>query len=81
LLFQKTFAEVTPGRTPQVFRSVIEGTAGPVRDAVLLNAAAGIAAHAAASGSLAERLGSGWSERSGRSTRVQQPTCWRGGWR
>jgi len=42
-----------------VFRSVIEGTAGPVRDAVLLNAAAGIAAHAAASGSLAERLGSG----------------------
>jgi anthranilate phosphoribosyltransferase len=42
-----------------VFRSVVEGAAGPVRDAVLLNAAAGIAAHAAASGSLVERLGSG----------------------
>ena len=42
-----------------VFRSVLGGVAGPVRDAVLLNAAAGIAAHAAAAGPLAERLRDG----------------------
>jgi anthranilate phosphoribosyltransferase len=41
------------------FRSVLEGSSGAVRDAVLLNAAAGIAAHAAAGGPLAERLSSG----------------------
>ncbi len=42
-----------------VFRSVMQGASGPVRDAVLLNAAAGIAAHAASTGPLVERLRAG----------------------
>ena len=42
-----------------VFRRVLDGEAGAPRDAVLLNAGAGIAAHAAQSGSLVERLAVG----------------------
>lgn len=42
-----------------VFRRVIGGETGPVRDAVLLNAASGIAAHAAQDGSLDDRLAEG----------------------
>ncbi|MFT4299029.1 MAG: anthranilate phosphoribosyltransferase [Aeromicrobium sp.] len=43
----------------EVFVRVLDGERGPVRDAVLLNAGAGIAAHAAESGSLTERLAAG----------------------
>ena len=42
-----------------VFRRVLDGETGAPRDAVLLNAGAGIAAHAAQAGSLTERLASG----------------------
>ena len=42
-----------------VFRRVLDGDRGPVRDAVVLNAAAGLAAHAGSAGALADRLGSG----------------------
>ncbi|MFT4188162.1 MAG: anthranilate phosphoribosyltransferase [Aeromicrobium sp.] len=43
----------------EVFTRVLDGETGPIRDAVLLNAAAGLAAHAAEEGSLAERLATG----------------------
>jgi anthranilate phosphoribosyltransferase len=42
-----------------VARAVLAGERGPVRDAVLLNAAAGIAAHAGLSGSLPDALRAG----------------------
>ncbi len=42
-----------------VFSRVLAGETGAVRDAVLLNAAAGLAAHAGPEGSLAERLEAG----------------------
>jgi anthranilate phosphoribosyltransferase len=42
-----------------VARSVLDGATGPVRDAVLLNAAAAIAAYEAASGDLVTRLEAG----------------------
>ncbi|MCU1593228.1 MAG: trpD [Frankiales bacterium] len=42
-----------------VCRSVLGGASGPVRDAVVLNAAAAIAAYDAAPGSLESRLGAG----------------------
>ncbi len=42
-----------------VFRRVLEGETGPVRDAVLLNAGAGLAVHAANEGSVDERLRKG----------------------
>jgi len=42
-----------------VFRRVVEGERGPVRDAVVLNAAAGLAAHAGGSGELVDRLAEG----------------------
>lgn len=42
-----------------VVRDVLEGRTGPVRDAVVLNAAAGIAAHAARSGGVDERIAAG----------------------
>jgi len=45
-----------PAYNAQVFRQVLSGSAGPVRDAVLLNAAAGLAAHEGDSGELHERL-------------------------
>ncbi len=38
---------------------MLGGETGPVRDAVLLNAAAGLAAHAGSEGSLNERLQAG----------------------
>jgi anthranilate phosphoribosyltransferase len=43
----------------KVFNRVLAGEPGPVRDAVVLNAAAGLAAHAGAEGDLAERLEAG----------------------
>lgn len=42
-----------------VFRRVLEGEQGPVRDAVLLNAAAGLAAHDGGTADLMERLAAG----------------------
>lgn len=39
-----------------VVRRLLDGRTGPVRDAVLLNSAAGIAAHEASSGSVVERI-------------------------
>jgi len=42
-----------------VFCSLLDGELGPVRDAVLLNAAAGIAAHTAGTDALAQRLADG----------------------
>src|SRR5688572_16876025 len=44
-----------------VARSLLDGAAGPVRDAVLLNAAAALAAHAALDLPLVERLQLGWT--------------------
>lgn len=43
----------------RVARDVLDGTRGPVRDAVLLNAAAGLVAAGVGSGTLVERLGQG----------------------
>jgi anthranilate phosphoribosyltransferase len=43
-----------------VARALFAGGGGPVRDAVLLNAAAGLAAHAAWEGTLDDRLSSAW---------------------
>ena len=48
-----------PTYNAQVFRQVLAGEASPVRDAVLLNAAAAIAAHEATAGTVDERLGRG----------------------
>lgn len=45
-------------------RRLVAGAAGPVRDAVLLNAAAGIAAFEAGAGSLEERLADGYQRAS-----------------
>lgn len=50
-----------PDVNAEVFRRVLAGEAGPVRDAVVLNAAAGIATFAGAGGSLESRLASGLS--------------------
>ena len=47
------------GYNASVARDLLAGAQGPVRDAVLLNAAAALAAHAAQDGPLAERLGAG----------------------
>ena len=52
-------AELRGGDAPHnaaVARAVLDGAPGPVRDAVLLNAAAALAAHAAADGELVDRL-------------------------
>ena len=43
-----------------VASALLDGERGPVRDAVLLNAAAALAAHAGGSGRLVERLQEGW---------------------
>ena len=43
-----------------VARRVLGGEGGPVRDAVLLNAAAGLAAVATGQAALVDRLGAGW---------------------
>ncbi len=50
-----------PAFNADVFRRVIDGEISPVRDAVLLNAASGIAAHAGGDGNLLDRLGEGLS--------------------
>lgn len=48
-----------PAYNAEVFRQVLAGEAGPVRDAVLLNAGSAIAAHQAVAGSLVDRLRAG----------------------
>ncbi len=48
-----------PQYNAEVFRSVLAGQDGPIRDAVVLNAGAAIAAHCAEPGTLAERLAAG----------------------
>ena len=45
-----------PAHNAEVFRRVLAGEAGPVRDAVVLNAAAALAAHEGAADSLEDRL-------------------------
>lgn len=61
--FERSGPDALTGGDPQfnadVFRRVIGGEVSPVRDAVLLNAGAAIAAHAAAGGGLLERLAGG----------------------
>ena len=51
-----------PDHNAKVFTRVLGGEAGPVRDAVLLNAAAGLAAYAGSEGSLTERLEAGLTQ-------------------
>ena len=51
-----------PDHNAKVFTRVLGGEPGPVRDAVLLNAAAGLAAYAGSEGSLTERLEAGLTE-------------------
>jgi len=48
-----------PDHNAKVFTRVLAGEPGAVRDAVLLNAAAGLAAHAGSEGGLTERLQAG----------------------
>lgn len=61
--FSFSSAEALAGGDPThnaaVFRRVMEGEVSAVRDAVLLNAGAALAAHAAEPGSLVERLAAG----------------------
>jgi len=51
-----------PDHNAKVFTRVLGGEPGPVRDAVLLNAAAGLAAYAGSEGSLSERLQAGLTQ-------------------
>lgn len=48
-----------PEHNAEVFRRVLAGEVSPVRDAVLLNAAAGIAVHTGHEGTLTDRLAAG----------------------
>ena len=48
-----------PAHNAEVFRRVLAGDVGPVRDAVLLNAAAGLAAHAGGDVDIDDRLAAG----------------------
>jgi len=48
-----------PARNAEVFGQVLAGEPGPVRDAVVLNAAAALAAHTAADGTVEQRLADG----------------------
>src|SRR5262245_6174716 len=51
-----------PDHNAKVFTQVLAGEPGPIRDAVLLNAAAGLAAYAGAEGALAERFEAGLAQ-------------------
>ncbi len=46
----------------RVARALLAGEQGPVRDAVLLNAAAALAAHAGGDAPLVDRVGAGWTK-------------------
>ncbi len=48
-----------PAHNAEVFRRVLSGDVGPVRDAVLLNAAAGLAAHEGGDAAVDDRLAAG----------------------
>jgi anthranilate phosphoribosyltransferase len=48
-----------PEANAEVFRRILAGDEGPIRDAVLLNAGAGLAVHAAGEGPLVEQLAKG----------------------
>jgi len=50
------------GHNAAVARELLAGKPGPVRDAVLLNAAAALAAYAGGDAPLVERLGAGWTQ-------------------
>jgi anthranilate phosphoribosyltransferase len=51
-----------PDHNAKVFTQVLAGEPGPIRDAVLLNAAAGLAAYAGTEGALAERFEAGLAQ-------------------
>ncbi len=76
----RTCAAATRRATPAVFRALVAGERGPVRDAVLLNAAGALVAFDGAPAELADglprRAGSG---RRPRSTPERRPRCWTGG--
>ena len=68
-----------------VFRAVLAGEPGPVRDAVLLNAAGALVAADGIGVGTARAPGRVFPARSSarppRSTRAPRATCWTGGWR
>lgn len=55
----ETLVGADPAFNADVFRRIVAGEVSPVRDAVLLNAGAAIAAHQAAGGPLLDRLAAG----------------------